>query len=112
MKTLINKTTKVAHYLWEDSQTIRMEEDMIHVGVPLIDFSIQFLNSSTGEIIENVTDPGDFWGGKYKYVDGQWVNNHPVDDGITYKWVDRGWTWEGRDDGTVPATAEWKATHK
>ena len=109
MKTLIDKTTKVAHFLWEDSQVVEMKTNMIQIGNP-VEFNIEFLDSSSGELIENVSDPSDFWGGKYKYVEGQWVNNHPTDDGVTYEWKDNIWTWDKRDDAEnpVPPSEQWK----
>ncbi len=109
MKTLINKTTKTALYLWEDSEFIELKEDLIVVGSP-VKYHIGDLSSSTAELIENVVDPTDFMCSKYKYIDGQWVNNHPTDDGVTYTWNKDHWTWEGRDDGTKPPSEQWKAS--
>ena len=65
MKVLIDKTSKVAHFLWEDEVSVELKSDLVAVGDPVF-LNIQFLNSSTGEIVEGVTDPTDFFGSKYK----------------------------------------------
>ena len=109
MKVLINKTTKVAHFTWDDAVPVELKSDLVAVGDPVF-LNIQFLNSTTGEIIENVPQKNDFWGSKYKYIDGQWVNNHPTDDGVTYTWENNEWTWAGRNDAENPVepSEQWK----
>lgn len=111
MKTLINKSTKAAYYLWEDSKNIEIKSDRVCVGNP-VELNILFLNSSNSEIVEGVNGPADFHGNKYKYIDGEWVNNHPIDDGVTYYWDQDMWLWEGSDDPANPPTEQWKATRK
>ena len=86
MKTLIDNETKTSVYLWEDSVVVTQDTSSTNIGDP-VEYTISDLNSSNSTIVENVPDvPADWFGHKYIFDNG-WKNNHPTDDGKTYKWV-------------------------
>ena len=43
MKVLINKTTKVAHFTWDDAVPVELKSDLVAVGDPVF-LNIQFLS--------------------------------------------------------------------
>lgn len=111
MKALINKTSKVAYFLWDDSTVITLKEDLIEVGNPL-EYRITDQNSLTCEVVTGVTEPTKFKPGKYQYKNNEWVDNVPTDDGRTYTWTDEGggyWSWE--DEANNPPTEQYRALY-
>ena len=62
MKTIIDSTTKVSMYLLPDDDTRSFSDLQINVAAIVIN----------GVSVP----PGNYWGYKYKYIDGAWV----VDD--------------------------------
>lgn len=110
MKTLICSRTKASLFKFEDSETITIGSDSITIGDP-ITTTLAGLSPGEVSLIENVVDPGDWYGKKYKYVDGNWVNNHPLDDGRTYIWQTKNyWGWD--DEPNNPPTDEYLAFDK
>jgi hypothetical protein len=86
MKTLIENSTKRSIFLWEDSVVVNQDSSTTTIGDPA-EYIVHELNSTNSTIIENVPDsPSDWANFKYKYDNG-WKNDHPTDDGKTYKWV-------------------------
>jgi len=75
MKTLIENSTKLSKYIWEDNEVVTVQEDMTYAP----GFNIGDLNSTNAVLVENVTPPEDWRGCKYLY-DGAWTLNP--------KWVD------------------------
>lgn len=71
MKTLIQNTTNVSKYLFEDSINISIESDKIMAP----DFIISDLNSNNATLVEGVTAPEDWTGCKYLYENSAWVVN-------------------------------------
>jgi len=92
MQTIIEKSTKESLYLFEDSKFLELNENGLHVGEP-IEFRDGWINSSTGELITGVTEPTGWYGRRYKYDGGEWINNHPTGDGKTYSWNDERGRW-------------------
>lgn len=71
MKTIIEKATKLSHYVFADDVTLVANE--FNIVTP--EFNIGHLDAERGEIIENVTPPEDWIAGMYFYDNGQWVIN-------------------------------------
>lgn len=71
MKTIIENSTKLSKYIFEDADVITQE--LYQTITP--NFNIGDLNIDNSTIIENVTPPIDWVGNKYKYENNQWVEN-------------------------------------
>lgn len=67
MKTIVNNETNVSHYLFPQTETVNIFADRIEVGNP-IRFAIGDLNSSNSTLVQNVTEPDDWYGCKYTYT--------------------------------------------
>ena len=75
MKTIIcNKTANsVSKYLFADDKNVTLNEHNIVVGIPAApDFIIGDMNNTNATLVEDVTAPEDWYGGKYFYIDGTW----------------------------------------
>ena len=73
MKTIIENSTNISKYLFEDDKAIDIQADKINVGDPAnLDFIIGDMNSGNATLIEGVTEPEDWYGCKYNYVNGTW----------------------------------------
>jgi hypothetical protein len=73
MKTIIENETNCSKYLFADDKQVNMKSDRIDVGDPAnLDFIIGDMNSSNATLIEGVTEPDDWYGCKYNYVNGVW----------------------------------------
>jgi len=60
-------------YLFADDKQLNITADHIEVGDPAnLDFIISDLNANNSTLIEGVTEPEDWYGCKYNYVDGAW----------------------------------------
>tara|TARA_B100000900_G_scaffold352689_1_gene320476 strand:+ start:341 stop:586 length:246 start_codon:yes stop_codon:yes gene_type:complete len=73
MKTLIKTDTKVSLYIFEDSETVDVQNNKVIIGDPekLI---IADCNSANVTLVEGVTNPSEWIGHKYLY-DGEWKSN-------------------------------------
>ena len=72
MKTILDEHN-CSKYLFADEKTVNVKAEYIEVGEPNnLDFIIADLNSSNATLIENVTEPDDWYGCKYNYVNGVW----------------------------------------
>ena len=73
MKTIIENGTNCSKYLFADDEQVVMKDSHIEKGDPAnLDFIIGDMNSSNATLIENVTEPDDYVGCKYNYVNGAW----------------------------------------
>ena len=73
MKTIIENSTNCSKYLFADDKPVAMESDYIKIGdVDNLDFIVGDMDSSNATLIENVTEPDDWYGCKYNYVNGAW----------------------------------------
>lgn len=70
MKTIIDGMG-CSKYLFPDTEVVVMGEDNITVGSP-VKFIIGDLNANNSTLVENVTEPDDWYGCKYNYVNGAW----------------------------------------
>ena len=70
MKTILD-SENCSKYLFADDKTITVKTDCIEVGNPL-DFIIGDMNSGNATLVEGVTEPDDWFGCKYNYVNGVW----------------------------------------
>lgn len=77
MKTLVRKSDGTSLYLFDDSVSIDLLPALVIVGQPA-DFTIGDLNDDTARLIENVTPPADWVGGKYRLINGQWVDTEQI----------------------------------
>lgn len=73
MKTIIRKNNNVSLYLFSDDEVVDVQKDKTLVGNPL-KFTIADCNSDNCVLIENVTEPEDWYGHKYRYSNG-WIAN-------------------------------------
>jgi len=72
MKTIICEMN-CSKYLFADDKQVNMKADCIEVGDPdNLDFIIGDLNANNSTLIEGVTEPDDWYGCKYNYVNGAW----------------------------------------
>ena len=71
MKTIIENGTNCSKYLFADDEQVKIKDDYIEVGSP-VEFIIADLNASNSTLIEGVTEPDDWYGCKYNYVNGVW----------------------------------------
>ena len=72
MKTIVCEMN-CSKYLFADDKQINITADHIEVGDPAnLDFIIGDLNSSNSTLIEGVTEPDDWYGCKYNYVNDAW----------------------------------------
>ena len=70
MKTIID-LDNCSKYLFADDKAVVVKADCIEIGNP-IEFIISDLKSSNATLIEGVTEPDDWYGCKYNYVNGVW----------------------------------------
>lgn len=71
MKTLVHNETKESRFVFNDGDGVALAEDMIYCP----GFNIADMNSTNSTIVENVTPPEDWTGGKYLYDAGAWTLN-------------------------------------
>lgn len=71
MKTIIENSTDISKYIFEDDVEITLDESTITTP----DFTIADMNSSNATVVEGVTPPADWVGCKYLYADSEWVLN-------------------------------------
>jgi hypothetical protein len=76
MKTIVDEHN-CSKYLVADDYSVVMTAEQIDMGDPeSLDFIIGDLNSSNSTLIENVTEPDDWYGCKYSCsADGTWTLN-------------------------------------
>lgn len=80
MKTIIENTTKLSKYIFEDSDQISIESNKIVTPK----FIIGDLNSSNSTLVDSVTPPEDWSGNKYTFENGTWtLNPNWVDPTVT-----------------------------
>jgi len=74
MKTIVDATS-TSKYLFADDKAVDMTADGINVGDPsALDLIIGDMNSGNATLIEGVTTPDDWYGGKYTCAaDGTWT---------------------------------------
>lgn len=70
MKTIIDQEN-CSKFLLDDNMTVDIRDDVTIVGHP-VQFIVADLNSGNATLIENVTEPEDWYGCKYNYVNGVW----------------------------------------
>ena len=70
MKTIIDEH-KCSKYLFANDKIVTVKDNCIEVGSP-IELIIGDLNSSNAIVVEGVTEPVDWYGCKYNYVNGVW----------------------------------------
>ena len=73
MKTIIDTETTCSKYLYEDNKQVTMKPDRIEIGDPAsLELIILDMNANNATLIEGVTEPDDYVGCKYNYVNGVW----------------------------------------
>ena len=78
MKTIVCEMN-CSKYLFADEKTVTVKADCIEVGSP-VEFIIGDMNSGNATLIEGVTEPEDWYGCKYNYVNDAW--------GLCPDWID------------------------
>jgi len=72
MKTIVD-SQNCSKYLLADNKQVSILDDKIEVGDPAdLDFIIGDMNSGNATLIEGVTEPDDWYGCKYNYVNDAW----------------------------------------
>jgi hypothetical protein len=71
MKTIVEKDTNLSKFIVENDIEIILTENSIE----LPGMVVYGLNASNVDIFENVTQPLDWVGNKYKYLNSEWVLN-------------------------------------
>lgn len=101
MQTLIFNEGKESVRLFSDSTTVDIDSDRIYIDSGTAnEYHICTMNTSNSTLIKDVPEPTEWVAWKYIY-DGEWKNNHPLDDGKTYKWKE--------EDVEKEIGAEWEA---
>jgi hypothetical protein len=73
MKTIIQNSTNCSKYLFADDKQVVIKDTHIEIGDPAnLDVIIADMNSSNATLIEGVTEPEDWFGCKYNYVNDAW----------------------------------------
>ena len=77
MKTIVETSTNLSKYLFEDSKAVSIDSDKIVVGdLSAPDFIIFDLTASTATLHTSVTnDPDDWIGNKYRFDGTTWTQN-------------------------------------
>lgn len=77
MKTIVENSTNLSKYLFEDDMPLNIGSEEIAVGDPAnLDFYIGDLNSSNCTLHENVTNaPADWIGNKYTFDGTTWTQD-------------------------------------
>jgi hypothetical protein len=77
VKTIIENSTNLSKYLFDDDKAVVLEEGRIVVGDSSNpDFYIGDMNSGTATLHSNVTNsPSDWTGGKYLFDGTTWTQN-------------------------------------
>ena len=66
MKTIVDNATNTSRYLLADDKPVNVTSQNIEVGDPAnLDYIVGDLNSGNATVIENVTEPDDWFGCKY-----------------------------------------------
>ena len=71
MKTIIETSTNLSKYVFDDDQNITVNA----ANITCPDFTIGDMNASNATIVEGVTAPDDWVGDKFTYSDGDWAVN-------------------------------------
>jgi polyribonucleotide nucleotidyltransferase len=71
MKTIIETSTNISKYTFDDAHDLVVTAD----NITCPHFIIGDMNSSNATIVEGVTPPADWVGCKYTYVDSTWTIN-------------------------------------
>jgi hypothetical protein len=71
MKTLIENATKESKYIWADDVVITMTDSITFTP----EYNIGDLNINNAMLVQNVTPPTDWVGGKYLYENDTWTAN-------------------------------------
>lgn len=77
MKTIVENSTNLSKYLFENDMPLNIGSEEIAVGDPAnLDFYIGDLNSSNCTLHENVTNaPADWIGNKYTFDGTTWTQD-------------------------------------
>lgn len=73
MKIVTRNT--VVMYMFSDDQSLTLGEDKLSYSLPPYEVEDPHVNSSIGQVVENVTIPDDAAIGKSTYIDGVWGIN-------------------------------------
>jgi hypothetical protein len=71
MKTLVHNETKESRFVFADADAVTLTDSVIYCP----GFNIADMNSANATLVENVTPPEDWTGGKYLYDAGAWTLN-------------------------------------
>lgn len=71
MKTLVHNETKESRFVFNDGDSVILTETLIHCP----NFNIVDMNNTNSTLVENVTAPDGWTGGKYLYDAGTWTLN-------------------------------------
>ena len=85
MKTIIENSTKLSKYIFDDNASVTISSDSIVTP----NFIIADLNSSNASMIEDVTPPENWSGDRYTFDGSTWKENP--------NWVDPATIEEGDD---------------
>jgi hypothetical protein len=74
MKTIVETSTNISKYLFEDSVSVVMSTDQIIVGDPP-QFIIDDMNNNNSTLYTDITDHPDDWTGcKYTFNGTTWIS--------------------------------------
>lgn len=74
MKTIVETSTGLSKYLFDDGEFVFVTDENMTVGSPP-KFIIGDLNSTNAIVYENVTAPDDWFGNKYVFDGSEWSLN-------------------------------------
>ena len=76
MKTIIENTTNISKYIFEDDASVTIGSD----STTTPDSVIADMNSSNCTMVTGVTPPEDWTGNKYTYSEGSWSANSDYEE--------------------------------
>ena len=74
MKTIVRKESNISIWIFNNSQSVDVQENQTAVGEP-VEFFISDCTTSDCDLIEGVTPPSDWDAHKYLYASGSWTLN-------------------------------------
>lgn len=74
MKTIVRKDSNISIWIFDDSQSVDIQENQTVVGDP-VEYYISDCTTADSNLIDDVTPPVNWIGHKYLFSNGSWKLN-------------------------------------
>lgn len=74
MKTIVRKDSNISIWIFDDSQSVDIQENQTVVGDP-VEYYISDCTTADSNLIDGVTPPVNWIGHKYLFSNGSWTLN-------------------------------------